>query len=65
MGWSDDGPGKENHVQKKGCTHWVTCTDGVVERSSDLRDTGGCSEGCCDYYECTVCGEKITIRYDS
>lgn len=26
--------------------------------------TGSCSEGCCDYYRCKICGNKETIEYD-
>ena len=25
---------------------------------------GGCAEGCCDDYECPVCGQKWRIEYD-
>lgn len=26
--------------------------------------TGGCSEGCCDYFECRDCGARWTVEYD-
>jgi hypothetical protein len=46
------------------CTHWVHCENGIITRSPDLECVGGCSEGCCDYYKCKVCGKSITIEYD-
>lgn len=28
-----------------------------------MKDAGGCSEGCCDDYRCTVCGYKVRIEW--
>jgi len=54
-----------SELQKKSeCEHWVYCPNGMITRSPDLEDIGGCSEGCCDYYRCKICGERITVEYD-
>lgn len=51
------------------CKAWVDCTNGIVTTGScqtkrPLIDRGGCSEGCCDYYECPDCGYRFTVEYD-
>lgn len=28
-----------------------------------MVDVGGCSEGCCDDFKCSVCGYKVRIEW--
>lgn len=28
-----------------------------------MVDDGGCAEGCCDDYRCTVCGKTIRVEW--
>lgn len=28
-----------------------------------MADDGGCSEGCCDDFKCTVCGKTLRIAW--
>lgn len=28
-----------------------------------MKDVGGCSLGCCDDYECTICGYEVRIEW--
>lgn len=28
-----------------------------------MADVGGCSEGCCDDYQCSICGYKVRIEW--
>lgn len=28
-----------------------------------MVDDGGCSEGCCDDFKCTVCGKNIRVEW--
>lgn len=28
-----------------------------------MKDVGGCSEGCCDDYQCEECGYKVRIEW--
>jgi hypothetical protein len=28
-----------------------------------MKDVGECSQGCCDYYRCEVCGHHQTCEY--
>jgi len=53
----------EGNAEPK-CSHWVKCVNGIITQSPDLDDVGGCAVGCCDYYRCRVCGERIVIEYD-
>lgn len=42
-------------------------TDGSVKGPQccglAMEDNGGCSEGCCDDYKCSVCGHKVRIEW--
>jgi hypothetical protein len=51
------------------CTAKVSCINGHITTKScttfvPLIDKGGCSDGCCDYYECPDCGKYIKICYE-
>lgn len=28
-----------------------------------MADSGGCAEGCCDDFECVVCGHRIRMEW--
>lgn len=28
-----------------------------------MNDDGGCSQGCCDDYKCSVCGKEIRVEW--
>ena len=36
----------------------------VTNSQTPTLTCGSCSEGCCDYYRCKICGNKETIEYD-
>lgn len=31
--------------------------------SQEMKDDGGCSEGCCDDYKCETCGYEVRIEW--
>lgn len=43
----------EHPMPKNAPGHWA---------HTNIRSTGECSEGCCDYYECKDCGHKWKVE---
>ncbi len=41
--------------QCRGCDRWLT--------TSEAKDRGGCSSGCCDDYECPHCKHVTRIEW--
>lgn len=45
----------------------LTNQDGSVSAPTccgrTMADDGGCSEGCCDDYQCEVCGRRLRIGW--
>lgn len=46
--------------------HFFT-TDGVARSpiccEQKMEDAGECSEGCCDYFKCKICGKRIRLEH--
>ena len=47
--------------------HTLTNADGSVSAPTccgqKMTDVGGCSEGCCDDFKCSLCGKKLRIGW--
>ena len=47
--------------------HNLTDADGTVHAPTccgqSMKDDGGCSQGCCDDYRCTVCGKTVRVEW--
>lgn len=47
--------------------HNLTGADGSVSApkccGAPMLDNGGCSDGCCDDFQCATCGRKIRIAW--
>lgn len=50
-------------LPKEKCDHAVTVQNGVMTYSDDVVCVGECSEGCCDYFRCTICGHRFKVEH--
>lgn len=53
----------ENAVLAQALTNADGSVRGPVCCGEDMADDGGCSEGCCDDFKCTVCGKRLRIAW--
>lgn len=56
-----------NELEKALLAQSLTNGDGSVRTpqccGQSMKDDGGCSEGCCDYYMCSVCGKRLRVEW--
>lgn len=45
----------ERRYQCRGCDRWV--------RLNEAKNVGGCSEGCCDDYQCPHCQHVTRVEW--
>jgi hypothetical protein len=58
-----DQPLPENCTARVRDNHGYITTESCTTKRP-LIDKGGCSTGCCDYYECPDCGKHIKVCYE-
>lgn len=56
-----------NELEKMLLAQSLTNEDGSVHNpqccGQIMADAGGCSEGCCDDYKCSVCGKTLRVEW--
>lgn len=56
-----------NELQKALLAQRLINEDGSVGRPSccgvEMQDDGGCSEGCCDDFKCSICGKNLRVEW--
>jgi hypothetical protein len=46
------------------CDHIVVVTKGMlIYNTETVVCTGECSEGCCDYFKCKICGKRWKVEH--
>lgn len=58
---------KQIEFEKAVISHSLINDDGTVRAPThcgvSMLDDGGCSDGCCDDYKCSVCGFKQRVEW--
>jgi hypothetical protein len=56
-----------NELENAALAQALTNADGSVRSpvccGVKMQDDGGCSEGCCDDFKCTLCGDRLRISW--